>query len=127
MRKLDHLLTDGLCPLMPLWNTMLIFEFTFLALILVSLFLNPGQPSVAISLSLFFIVPTTASLLGIIYFCKRKERASPFRREKDTPSTGDTDRSPDGDDGPAADDTDPSREEEYHPSADGDADPSRES
>jgi len=119
MSKLDRFLADGLCPLMPLWNTMLIFEFTFLGLIIVSLFLNPGQPSVAIFLSLFFIIPTTASLLGIIYLCKRNARESPFRRENETLSTGDTDRSPDRDDGPSADGTDPSR--------DGEASPSRES
>lgn len=102
MGKLDHFLKDGLCPLMPLWNTMLIFELTFLALIAISLLLNPGQPSVAIFFSLFFIIPTTVSLLGIIYYCKRQKAKSPLRSENDTPSADDSDLTRDGDDGPSA-------------------------
>ncbi|MEF8814774.1 MAG: hypothetical protein V5A55_13290, partial [Halovenus sp.] len=116
---------DGLCPLMPLWNTMLIFEFTFLALIGLSLFLDPGRPSAAIFFSLFFIIPTTASLLGVIYYCKRQEAKSPFWRDTD-PSTDEADPSRGGDTDPSTDEADPSRGGDTDPPAGGDGDPSRE-
>ena len=86
MGKLDRLLKDGLCPLMPMWNTMLILEFVFISLLLISLFLNRGQPSPAIYFSLVFIVPTTGLLLGLIYYCKREEASDPFRSEGSDPS-----------------------------------------
>jgi hypothetical protein len=91
MGKLDRLLKDGLCPLMPMWNTMLILEFTFISLLLISLFLNRGQPSPAIYFSLVFIVPTTGLLLGLIYYCKREQAADPFRSEESDPSREDPD------------------------------------
>lgn len=98
MSKLDGFLKDGLCPLMPIWNTMLILEFTFISLLAISLFLSPGQPSVAIYFSLLLIIPTTAMLLGLIYYCKRQEEPDPFRREASPSNEEDGDLSP-GEDG----------------------------
>lgn len=86
MGKLDRLLKDGLCPLMPMWTTMLVLEFTFISLLAVSLFLNGGQVSPAILFSLLFIVPTTVLLLGLVYYCKREEASDPFRSEGSSPS-----------------------------------------
>ena len=86
MSKLDEFLRDGLCPLMPMWNMMLLLEITFLSLLFVSFLLSPGDPSVAIYFSLLFIVPTTAMLVALIYYCNRQDAEDPFRREDEQPN-----------------------------------------
>lgn len=73
MGRLKTLLDEGLCPYTPMWWSLFVLQMVFLSLLFVSVLMAPGDVSVAVPLSLVFIVPTTAFLLALLYYCKRQE------------------------------------------------------
>jgi hypothetical protein len=72
MNRIRTLIDDGLCPFLPMWRMLLILEFTFLSLLGISTILSSGPPSIAVYLSLLFILPTVGAILGLVYYCSRQ-------------------------------------------------------
>lgn len=72
MTELRRLIDDGICPLVPVWRSLLLLELTFLVLLAIATLLSSGRPSVAVTFSLALILPTSVGLLGIIYYCMKQ-------------------------------------------------------